>query len=117
MTQDDLDKMYHKSFAIKRMEVVRDVFIFCCYTGFAYHEVEALTHDAVERGIDGEKWLNICRSKTGSLESVMLLPIPLEIIDKYQNDPYCKAHNKLLPVSSNQKYNAYLKELADICNI
>lgn len=117
LTQDDLDTMYHKSFAIKRMEIVRDVFIFCCYTGFAYHEVEALTQESVVRGIDGEKWINICRSKTGSLESVMLLPIPLEIIDKYKNDPYCKANNKLLPVSSNQKYNAYLKELADICHI
>lgn len=117
LTQEDLDTMYSKTFDIRRMEVVRDVFIFCCYTGFAYHEVEALTQDAIQKGIDGEKWINICRSKTGSLESVMLLPIPLEIIEKYHNDPYCKVHNKLLPVSSNQKYNAYLKELADICNI
>jgi site-specific recombinase XerD len=117
LTQEELDNLYHKEFSIKRLAQVRDVFIFCCYTGFAYNEVAALTKEAIQKGIDGEKWISINRAKTGTLESVMLLPIPLEIIEKYQNDPYCVQHNKLLPVNSNQKYNAYLKEIADLCQI
>ncbi len=67
--------------------------------------------------MDGEKWLSINRQKTKVMESVMLLPIPLEIIEKYKEHPYFIIHNKLLPVNSNQKYRAYLKELADICGI
>jgi len=117
LTQYDLDILLEKDISIKRLAEVRDVFLFCCYTGFAYNEVEALTFDAVQKGIDGEKWLSIQRAKTGTLESVMLLPIPLKIIEKYQEHDYCKVYNKLLPVNSNQKYNAYLKELADICGI
>jgi site-specific recombinase XerD len=117
LTQDDLDTLYEKQIHIQRLAEVRDVFLFCCYTGFAYNEVEALPHNAVQKGIDGEKWLSINRAKTGTLESVMILPIPLEIIERYQEHPYCKVYNKLLPVNSNQKYNAYLKELADICGI
>lgn len=117
LTQDDLDTLYEKQISIQRLAEVRDVFLFCCYTGFAYNEVEALPHNAVQKGIDGEKWLSINRAKTGTLESVMILPIPLEIIEHYREHPYCKVHNKLLPVNSNQKYNAYLKELADICGI
>lgn len=117
LTQEDLDKLQHKIITIPRLAEIRDVFLFCCYTGFAYNEVEALTYDAVQIGLDGEKWLSINRGKTGTLESVMLLPIPLQIIEKYREHPYCKVHNKLFPVKSNQKYNAYLKELEDICNI
>jgi site-specific recombinase XerD len=115
LTQDDLDFMYLKTFSVKRLAEVRDVFIFCCYTGFAYNEVASLTQDSIQKGIDREKWIHINRAKTGTLESVMLLPIPLEIIEKYQEHPYCKMYNKLLPVNSNQKYNAYLKEIADLC--
>lgn len=117
LTQEDLDKLQHKVITIPRLAEIRDVFLFCCYTGFAYNEVEALTYDAVQIGLDGEKWLSINRGKTGTLESVMLLPIPLQIIEKYREHPHCKVHNKLFPVKSNQKYNAYLKELEDICNI
>ncbi len=115
LTQEDLTFMYQKPFAIKRLSEVRDVFVFCCYTGFAYNEVASITRDAIQKGIDGEKWIHINRAKTGTLESVMLLPIPLEIIEKYREHPYCKLNNKLLPVNSNQKYNAYLKEIADLC--
>lgn len=117
LTQEDLDFMYHKHLPIQRLAEVRDVFIFCCYTGFAYSEVESFTQEAIQKGIDGEKWISINRAKTGTLESVMLLPIPLQIIEKYRDHAYCRMNNKLLPVNSNQRYNSYLKELADICGI
>ncbi len=117
LTQEDLDKLNKKHISIQRLAEVRDVFLFCCYTGFAYNEVESFAYDAIQRGLDGEKWLSINRAKTGTLESVMLLPLPLEIIGNYREHKYCKTFNKLLPVNSNQRYNAYLKELADICGI
>jgi site-specific recombinase XerD len=62
-------------------------------------------------------WLSTLRQKTGTKESVPLLPVALEIIEKYRNHEYCTKYDKLLPVNSNQRYNAYLKEIADICGI
>jgi len=68
-------------------------------------------------GIDGGKWIVKDREKTKSTERVPLLPIALEIIERYMNNYYCQVKNRLLPVSTNQCYNAYLKEIAVICKI
>ena len=68
-------------------------------------------------GIDGNLWLSTQRRKTGVQERVPLLPIAVKIIERYKNHEYCKRNNKLLPVNSNQRYNAYLQEIGIICNI
>jgi site-specific recombinase XerD len=117
LNQDELDSLIHKELKIERMRNVRDVFVFCCYTGFAYADVFQFEYDAVIKGLDGEYWISKNRQKTGIRESVPLLPIALDIINIYREDEYCKKYNKLLPVNSNQRYNSYLKELADICGI
>lgn len=102
---------------VTRLEEVRDCYIFVCYTGYSYSDAEALGPDHIAVGIDGRKWIIRDRQKTDTTENIPLLPIPLEIIDKYKNHPYCKANRKLLPLNSNQRYNGYLKEVADICGI
>lgn len=117
LNEEELDIIRLKKITVPRLAEVRDVFVFCCYTGFAYSDVYQFTHDAVTIGLDKEYWLCTNRQKTGTRESVLLLPIPLQIIEKYRNDEYCIKSNKLLPVNSNQRYNSYLKELADICGI
>ncbi|WP_342630458.1 site-specific integrase [Fluviicola taffensis] len=117
LTQSELDEMQSKKISIMRLAEVRDVFLFCCYTGFAYVDVFNFERDAVSIGIDGEYWLSVLRHKTNKLESVPLLPLPLEILERYKSNPHCISQNKLLPVNSNQKYNAYLKEVATICGI
>jgi site-specific recombinase XerD len=117
LNQDELDKLIEKEIDIERLAIVRDVFLFCCYTGFAYADVSQFDYDAVIKGLDGEYWISKNRQKTGIKESVPLLPIALEIIERYRENEHCKTFNKLLPVNSNQKYNAYLKEIADICGI
>lgn len=117
LTQEELDVIRLKEINIPRLSEVRDVFIFCCYTGFAYSDIYKFEYNAVSKGIDGCYWLSTNRQKTGTKESVPLLPIALDIIEKYRNHKYCIEANKLLPVNSNQRYNGYLKELADICGI
>lgn len=117
LTQEEIDRIRFKEISIKRLAEVRDVFIFCCYTGFAYSDIYKFEYDAITKGIDGEFWLATERQKTGVKESVPLLPVALEIIEKYRDHPYCKNKNRLLPVNSNQRYNGYLKEIADICGI
>lgn len=117
LDQAELDLLYKKKFVIKRLEEVRDCYVFSCYTGYAYSDAEALTTDDIAVGIDGEKWIMRDRIKTETTENVPLLPIALEIIAKYKTHPYCKMTGKLLPMNSNQRYNAYLKEIADLCGI
>lgn len=117
LDQEELDLLYKKEFGVQRLEEVRDCYIFSCYTGYAYSDAEALGPNDVAIGIDGNKWIIRDRQKTDTTENIPLLPIPLEIIEKYKNHPYCKANNKLLPMNSNQRYNAYLKEIADIAGI
>ena len=72
-----------------RMSQVRDIFIFCCYTGLAYADVEKLTRDEITTGIDGEKWIWTSRQKTDSTTRIPLLPPALEILDRYKDDPQC----------------------------
>lgn len=111
-------RIYNKEFSIQRLIEVRDVFIFQCFTGFAYQDVYALSADNIVKvGNKGERWLIKDRGKTGVSEMVPILPIVEEIIKKYKCHPYCLANNVLLPVNSNERYNGYLKEIAVICEI
>ncbi|MEO8887307.1 MAG: site-specific integrase [Mucilaginibacter sp.] len=113
----EIMNLYNKGLPLKRLEEVRDVYIFCCFTGFAYETCYNLQPDNIFNGMDGKPWISKDRQKTGVMETVPLMPIPLAIIEKYARHPYCVENNKLLPVNSNYRYNAYLKELADICGI
>ena len=117
LTQTEIDKLKNKELKIQRLEEVRDIFIFQCYTGFAYTDLYNFKRNDVVIGIDGDYWLSIYRQKTGTKENVPLLPVALEIIEKYKDHPECQTQNKLLPVNSNYRYNAYLQELADLCGI
>ncbi|TNF48422.1 MAG: site-specific integrase [Bacteroidetes bacterium] len=117
LTQAELDTMQYLNIEMPRLAMVRDVFLFCCYTGFAYSDIYKFERNALSIGIDGEYWLSTIRQKTGTRESVPLLPLPMDIINRYKDHPECVKYNKLLPVNSNQKYNAYLKEIADLCGI
>lgn len=117
LTEKELQTLSEKDFSIQRLEEVRDIFLFCCYTGYAFVDVEKLTPSDVALGIDGGKWIFTNRKKTGATSNVPLLPPAQEIIEKYAEHPYCIAKGKLLPVKSNQKMNAYLKEIADLCEI
>jgi len=117
LTMEELMIIYNKDLDLERLIEVRDIYLFCCFTGFAYLDVHDLTAENIIIGIDGEKWISKNRTKTKSPERVPLLPIALDIIEKYKNNRYCVLHNKLLPVNSNQRFNSYLKELACICGI
>jgi site-specific recombinase XerD len=115
---DELHAVENKFFSIDRLSLVKDIFIFCCYTGLAYVDVCNLKKSQiVSNSVDGEKWIITNRQKTGTPQRVPLLLPALEIIEKYKNHPKCVDKDYVLPVLTNQKMNAYLKEIADICGI
>lgn len=117
LTAEELSKISKKKFDHERLGQVRDIFLFCCYTGLAYIDVYKMSRSEIITGIDGEKWLVIKRQKTDSPSRIPLLPQALSILKKYDKDPQCEIKGQLLPVLSNQKMNSYLKEIAVLCRI
>ena len=114
LTQEEVDAIWNKQFNVTRLEKARDAFIFACYTGLAYVDVCHLKKANIVT-INGEKWIRTRRQKTDTLVEVPLLKIPERIIEKYKG--YILPDDALIPISSNQKVNAYLKEIADLCGI
>lgn len=112
---DELKKIEDKDLKIERLARVRDVFVFCCYTGLAWRDAESLTPDNVihNKGGNMEATLKTFRIKSGEKATIPLLPKPLEIIKRYEG----YREGKLLPVVSNQRMNAYLQEIADLAGI
>lgn len=117
LTKEELEVISTKIMPIPRLELVRDIFLFSCYTGLAYVDLMKLTADSIVRGIDGERWINILRTKTTTPSNIPILPLAIQIINKYKDHDEVKQKGHLLPVMSNQKLNAYLKEIGTICGI
>ena len=114
LEQAELDRIYQKTFASKRLEQVRDIFIFSCYTGLSYVDVCELTPENIRLSFDGNLWIIKKRHKTSITSNIRLLDIPKSILQKYDGK---LPNGKLLPVISNQKMNDYLKEIATVCGI
>ena len=117
LNQEEVNTLIEKDLHFDRLKLVRDMFIFSCYTGLAYSDVKKLSQDDITTGIDGGKWIRIKRTKTKSLSSIPLLPVAEEIRRRYEDHPEVRKGTCILPVLSNQKSNAFLKEIAMMCGI
>ncbi|WP_317897813.1 site-specific integrase [Aurantibacillus circumpalustris] len=117
LNEDELQAITTKIFPSGRLDQVRDIFVFSCFTGLAYADLKKLSLNNVVKGIDGEDWIYAFRQKTETQCNIPILPIAKAILDKYKDDPVCNNKGLLLPVLSNQKMNAYLKEIADLAGI
>ena len=111
LTPEELKSMEGYTFKQERLEQVKDMFVFCCYTGLPYQEMASLRSNNIVKGFDKLLWIQIKRKKTNKLLQIPLLPKAKSIIDKYRNG------DDLLPVISNQRFNSYLKEIANIIGI
>ena len=112
LTQQELDRIENKIFSVARLEKVKDIFLFSCYTGYAPVDAMDLSMDNLFKDNSGHLWIMTSRAKTAIRANVPVLPPTLKIINKYKNQ-----QKGLIPEISNQKMNAYLKEIADICGI
>ncbi|MGN6395664.1 MAG: site-specific integrase [Mucilaginibacter sp.] len=114
---NELQHIADKEIDTERLAQVRDIFVFSCFTGLAYADVQKLSRQEIVLGPDGELWINTKRRKTDTLSKIPLLPSAVAIIKAYSKRPDVACSDKVLPVLSNQRMNAYLKELAAICGI
>ena len=111
LTNEELKVLEDYQFAQCRLSQVRDMFVFCCYTGLAYAEMSNLSKEHLVKGFDGNTWIRMFRQKTNSIVSVPLLSKAQKVLEKHSNN------DELLPIITNQKFNSYLKEIAVIVGI
>lgn len=112
LTSGELSQIEMVVLKQKRLQLVNDLFIFCCYTGLAYNEMSNIEKNHIQLGFDSINWIQMKREKTQRQVSIPILPKAQEIIDKYVTES-----NRIFPPISNQKFNSYLKEIADIVGI
>ena len=117
LSLEELKVIEEKQFTIERLQLVKNLFVFSCYTSLSYIDVINLSQDNINIGIDGELWVHYSREKTSKVIRIPLLPKALEVIEIYKGDPKSIAQGSVFPRISNQKLNSYLKEIADVCGI
>lgn len=117
LTLDEIKKLEKKEIDLMRLSIVRDVFLFACYTGLSYADISKLKQNHIQLRDDGNYWILIHRTKTKTECKIPLFKNSIKILEKYKDFPEAILKGRVLPVSSNQKLNSYLKELAEICGI
>ena len=101
LTQEELNRLILKEFEITRLEQIRDVFVFCCYTGLAFIDVKNLREEHLVKDNQGQLWIRKQREKTGVMCNIPVLTPAKALLDKYGNNPECVEKGQLLPVISN----------------
>lgn len=117
LTMEELQRIELKTFTLPRLELIRNLFLFQCYTGLSFVDMAELTWKNIVKRSDDAYWLEIARRKTGQVTQIPLFPIALDIIAKYNHPGNHKSTDPLLPGCKIQKANSYLKEIADLCGI
>jgi integrase len=112
LTSEELLRIENIVFPFERLEKVKDIFLFSCYTGYAPIDACKLTKENIIKDAENVLWIKTNRQKTKTKANVPLLPAVLNIINKYN-----EKETGLIPKISNQKMNAYLKEIADLVGI
>ena len=117
LTREELQSIEDFQSSINRLNIVKDIFLFSCYTGLSYIDITKLTMDNIGMDFDGNQWIETERQKTKTALKIPLLNQAKDILKRYQGHPKTVHSKTLLPRYSNQKLNSYLKEIADFCGI
>jgi len=117
LSHEEIERLIAFNSPFDRLNRVRDFFVFSCFTGLAYIDVSKLKRSEIEGNEESGFWIRTRRQKTGGKANIPLLDIPMSIINNYSRLELLRANDPILPILSNQKMNAYLKELADLCGI
>ena len=117
LSVEELRAIENYTTEIECLNIVKDLFIFSCYTGVAYVDIMQLKKDNILLGIDGGQWIVTKIQKTNTQVKVPVLEQTQIIINKYRDNVRAESIGALLPVLSIQKLNSYLKEISDVCGI
>mgnify|MGYP002967856486 FL=1 len=114
LSKEEIKRLIEGSFKKKSYELIRDLFIFCCFTGLSWTDMANLTKENLQTSFDGHLWIKTNRQKTGTETNIRLLEVPLRIIRKYEG---CAEDGKLLPVPCYPNCKNGIKVIAKKCGI
>lgn len=117
LSEHELSNLATYEFPLERLERVRDLFLFSCYTGISYADLNKLTPNNIWKGEDDKKWIVTNRQKTNTRVKVPLMPTALRLIEKYREHPLTEVSGTLFPPITNERANLYLKEIAEACGL
>ncbi|WP_426587911.1 site-specific integrase [Mucilaginibacter sp. R-33] len=117
LSTNELKLLENYELASDTLKVIRDYFLFACYTGLSFVDLMNLHEGNIVRGEDGEKWLKLFRQKSNEPTNIPVLSPALAIMNKYKDNPRSITLGKIFPTITNQKVNVYLKEIAKIIGI
>jgi len=117
LSENELSNLASYEFPLERLERIRDLFLFSCYTGISYADLRLLTPKNIWVGDDYKKWIVTNRQKTNTRVKVPLMPTALDLMEKYAEHPMTQISGTLFPEVTNEKANLYLKEIANACGI
>ena len=117
LNERELGLLESTEFTSERLQKIKDCFVFSCYTGLSYIDVKELTENNIVKGVDNNNWIYTKREKTDEQVKVPILPKAWAILEKYKAKKQLDVTTSLLPISSNQKTNTYLKEITKACGI
>jgi len=116
LTMEEI-QFFQKEILTEKLDKVRDIFLFCCFTGLSYADVSKFNKEHLMQAEDGKTWIILARTKTKSQSFIPILPEAMTILTKYGDIVKWNSSGKLLPVISNQNLNKYLKEIANVIGI
>lgn len=116
LTKEELATLINTEFTIPQHNQVRDIFVFCTFTGLAFADVKTLKPEHIKEDNDGQLWIRKPRQKTGVMCNIPLIPQAVKLIEKYKEHPHCVVREVVLPVFSNICMNDYLRDIAKLCN-
>lgn len=114
LTRNELNKLMTTQFTKPRHYLIRDLFLFSCYTGIPYCDMCKLTDGDVSVAEDDVVWIKTFREKTGMEYEIPLLELPLQILERYRGTA---SDGRLLPMFPNNELNRELKNIAKVCGI
>lgn len=117
LEDSEIQRIIDKQITIERLAIIRDIFVFQCFSGLSYSDVKDLRKEHIVTDNTGNLWIRKKRQKTSNMCNIPVLDVARQIMERYKDHPQCIRKGTILPVLCNQKMNAYLKELADICGI
>lgn len=116
LTKEELGILINTDFKIPQHNQVRDIFVFCSFTGLAFADVKTLKPKHLKSDNEGQLWIRKPRQKTGVMCDIPLIPPAIEIMERYKDHPLCVVNGVVLPVFSNICMNDYLRDIAKLCN-
>lgn len=114
LTSEELQRIMTTPLRKPRLYLIRDMFLFSCYTGIPYSDMKLLSKEHLSLADDGTWWIKSSRKKTGIEFEIPLLDLPLRLIERYRDTT---PDGRLFPMYSNSMMNLYLKDIARLCDI